>query len=517
MANLEAAVDIATGGKVICISDATDEPPAATALCPDGTTSPPAHVTVNEIDFGAPFDANASTGLLITGCNTARVRPGAAGPFDTLVYVCPSSGNVIFRDLRIGETGDQIGFLSDNAGTDVSEESGTVLKSVRLSNNSVGALIRANKTVITGSTAESNGVGFQLQSDLNRLRSNRALDNVQHGFQIEGGQNQVRNNSAANNGGAGFYFATSEGNEIRGNRASANTDSGFWFDPASGSNEIQGNQAERNRESGFEVASASNLLVSNRAKRNDDSGFLVQGDGNDFEKNKAEANAASGYTIQGNDNQSQRDDAKNNNQSGFEVSGGENTLYRGESRCNRGDGLLVQDPGAGRANFISRYKSCGNAVDVTAYEYDVAANNLGDGRNRACNSPASLPGQIARQAKRSCFRGGTGSDGNTGGNGGGSGASGDNKPPRCNMKADPRKGPAPLLVEFRNTTSDPDGSFEDLTFRWDFGDGSPPSSEVSPVHTYASVGKFDVTLIATDPDGGTCTKTFRGKIRTLEP
>ena len=48
-------------------------------------------------------------------------------------------------------------------------------------------------------------------------------------------------------------------------------------------------------------------------------------------------------------------------------------------------------------------------------------------------------------------------------------------------------------------SSDPDG--DDLTYEWDFGDGSAPGTVVSPTHTYADAGSRTVTLTVTDPDG----------------
>ncbi len=40
-----------------------------------------------------------------------------------------------------------------------------------------------------------------------------------------------------------------------------------------------------------------------------------------------------------------------------------------------------------------------------------------------------------------------------------------------------------------------------LSFEWDFGDGSPPVTSVNPTHTYATTGAFTVTLTATNSAG----------------
>lgn len=51
-------------------------------------------------------------------------------------------------------------------------------------------------------------------------------------------------------------------------------------------------------------------------------------------------------------------------------------------------------------------------------------------------------------------------------------------------------------IEFYNT------SFQGLTYKWDFGDGSAQSFQENPVHVYPTPGVYDVKLIAINP--GTC-------------
>ena len=52
------------------------------------------------------------------------------------------------------------------------------------------------------------------------------------------------------------------------------------------------------------------------------------------------------------------------------------------------------------------------------------------------------------------------------------------------------------VVSFANKSTDADS--DSLTYVWDFGDGSAPSTEVNPKHTYAAKGSYNVTLIAND-------------------
>jgi glucose/arabinose dehydrogenase len=75
------------------------------------------------------------------------------------------------------------------------------------------------------------------------------------------------------------------------------------------------------------------------------------------------------------------------------------------------------------------------------------------------------------------------------------------KPPVAVIDADKTEGPSPLTVQFdgsRSTAVEPGGA---LTYDWDFGDGSPHSSAVSPTHTFLT-GTRTVRLKVTDPANG---------------
>jgi PKD repeat protein len=73
-------------------------------------------------------------------------------------------------------------------------------------------------------------------------------------------------------------------------------------------------------------------------------------------------------------------------------------------------------------------------------------------------------------------------------------------PPTANFYGKPTSGKAPLSVIFTDTsTGNPTGWF------WDFGDGSNDTAQ-HPVHSYASAGKYTVSLTASNT-GGNTTKT----------
>jgi PKD repeat protein len=68
----------------------------------------------------------------------------------------------------------------------------------------------------------------------------------------------------------------------------------------------------------------------------------------------------------------------------------------------------------------------------------------------------------------------------------------------------PRKGPAPLLVKFTDTSATYTGC-DISSFAWDFGD-QQTSTDESPEHTYATPGLYTVSLTIIS-DGGTDTET----------
>jgi hypothetical protein len=65
--------------------------------------------------------------------------------------------------------------------------------------------------------------------------------------------------------------------------------------------------------------------------------------------------------------------------------------------------------------------------------------------------------------------------------------------PNAVATASPTLGAAPLAVAFSSALSNP-GAGATLSVQWDFGDGSPPTTELDPQHTYAAAGTYTATL-----------------------
>ena len=68
-------------------------------------------------------------------------------------------------------------------------------------------------------------------------------------------------------------------------------------------------------------------------------------------------------------------------------------------------------------------------------------------------------------------------------------------PPVAAFTPTPREGPAPLTVQFTDTSEGAEA------WSWDFGDGSPLDARQSPSHTYTAPGGYTVILTVSGPGG----------------
>ena len=90
-----------------------------------------------------------------------------------------------------------------------------------------------------------------------------------------------------------------------------------------------------------------------------------------------------------------------------------------------------------------------------------------------------------------------------------------NQPPVASFSANPTTGYTPLTVSFDGRSStDPDG--DALTLAWDFGDATGGTG-LTPTHTYASVGNYNVVLTVTDSTGRSSTATTTISVIPVPP
>jgi PKD repeat protein len=67
-------------------------------------------------------------------------------------------------------------------------------------------------------------------------------------------------------------------------------------------------------------------------------------------------------------------------------------------------------------------------------------------------------------------------------------------------EGDPEDGEAPLSVKFM-VESLLDDAMNGPQYKWDFGDGSPVSTEASPTHVYEKPGSYTATIRIVDAAG----------------
>ncbi|CAM5672653.1 ThuA domain-containing protein [Streptomyces violaceorubidus] len=82
------------------------------------------------------------------------------------------------------------------------------------------------------------------------------------------------------------------------------------------------------------------------------------------------------------------------------------------------------------------------------------------------------------------------------------------------MSADSTSGAAGLRVTFTGSAKDADSP--DLTYSWDFGDGTKGEG-LTPTHQYKKVGTYSATFTAKDPEGNTGHASVRIVVGNTEP
>ena len=89
-----------------------------------------------------------------------------------------------------------------------------------------------------------------------------------------------------------------------------------------------------------------------------------------------------------------------------------------------------------------------------------------------------------------------------------------NRAPEASASGTPTSGDAPLTVGFSGSGTDPDG--DDMTYLWDFDDGTTTSTEAGPSHEYTTAGTYTATLTVTDEHGLSDQATVTITVTTVE-
>jgi hypothetical protein len=75
------------------------------------------------------------------------------------------------------------------------------------------------------------------------------------------------------------------------------------------------------------------------------------------------------------------------------------------------------------------------------------------------------------------------------------------RPPKAVLSTDRTDGPSPLTVQFSSEGSLDEDQADSIRFEWNFGDGSPISTEPNPTHVYSARGRFTAVLTVIDSSG----------------
>ena len=73
--------------------------------------------------------------------------------------------------------------------------------------------------------------------------------------------------------------------------------------------------------------------------------------------------------------------------------------------------------------------------------------------------------------------------------------------PKAVLTTDKTDGPVPLTVKFTSAGSCDADPGDSIRYEWDFGDGSPISTEANPTHIYTQRGRFTAILTVIDSSG----------------
>jgi PKD repeat protein len=75
------------------------------------------------------------------------------------------------------------------------------------------------------------------------------------------------------------------------------------------------------------------------------------------------------------------------------------------------------------------------------------------------------------------------------------------RPPKAVLSADRTDGPTPLTVKFSSAGTLDEDPGDSIRYEWDFGDGSPLSTEADPTHVYTKAGRYTAILTVYDSSG----------------
>jgi hypothetical protein len=317
--------------------------------------------------------------------------------------------------------GGSIGYLVETSDPGANDTD-TMLKAIRATNNGVGVVIIGNGNELRGANGinynsaggvqvwgdandinnnriEANtGVGLAVTGSSNEVEKNIIVGNALDGLTVDGDANKVDENDVFDNGGHGIVVS-GDWNSLKKNEAgdAGQGNGGDGINVAGMGNEITESDVFANAGRGIYVSGTANVLRKNQvgdSGKGNGSGISVAGDGNEVTENDIFANAGTGLTVNGDGNTLKKNDVgdkgKGNAGDGIYLTGNGNTVGKDIDQnnvfANTGSGIVV----IGNNNWLNKNdvgdKDKGNGGDgirVVGYGNKLTENdsfaNGGDG------------------------------------------------------------------------------------------------------------------------------------------
>ena len=182
--------------------------------------------------------------------------------------------------------------------------------------------ITANKKLlIIGPDSVAGTIGWYLETGGHELKSIRSNGASVAGLRTKSGANS--NNISFNNvasGGIGIDLL-SNSNTLKSGTIGPNTGSGVHIGAGNTGNSVSGMTIQKNGSNGVLVDGNSNTISSNKLNSNAPNGIKVTGNTNTIQSNQSDSNTADGYNIAGTGNVVKDNKANKNGQDGFDLSG----------------------------------------------------------------------------------------------------------------------------------------------------------------------------------------------------
>jgi hypothetical protein len=355
--------------------------------------------TTDNVEIGGAGVGAASAGkdLRIIGCGHRITAAVASKPvINILSNAGKNDGNtgageadIHIEDLDV--KGGSYGYMvqTSKPGTN---NTNTLLKSIRSTSNGVGVSIVGNGNELRGANSISlNTSGaVQVNGNNNTIRNNRIEQNTGIGIAVSGGAILIKENTVTGNSGTGIVVVGCASNTVLTNDVYSNGGGIVLSGPSSfvTDNNV-GDLGKGNAGDGINVNSNSTQIVGNDIYANTGRGIVVAGNSNAIRQNdvgdKSKGNGAGGIVVNGNSNEVSENDVIANTGHGINVTGNTNTVMKNDvgdmNKGNTGDGIRLTGDGNTVGKGVDQNNVFGNGgsgIVVMGNNNTLSKNDVGE-------------------------------------------------------------------------------------------------------------------------------------------